>query len=573
MATKAAPNDDMSRSPLVRALRRLRFRSLSTSPSSSSSSPERPHKPLPRPPPHQHPHPQQQQVPHRSCESVSLPPYLAHLAERPYTSCVPVRFPEPEYAYTLSQQSLVPRTSIAALRPPSGANADRLPPRPPAFVSTAESSGSNVQPQEVPQSLKPGPITVNSSSSQKLAYPWELVPQRKEAPSSLDHRHVQPQSAGKENRTNIPSSSSLAKVETPPRRQPSSTTSPALGSLTPNGSQADPKQPPVKGQCWGKKKDGSRCTRKIKPHATSYIPPRAERGASAPPRLTQEASISVPLVVSSDEYSTRSPTAATKKQRSVTPSYQTTTTGSGPSDNLDEAYCYQHIAEAKKVRGFYHTYPSTEGSTENRVLFKYDDWLSTPDLSDHTQVLIQSCMSRALTDTDRAERGHLYIHELLACSTATHICLKVGRSTQVFRRIGEWDSQCRSKQPLLTAIYPAEQSQDLLPYKATPTVDGVQFSRRWEALVHLELAGLGKRLDQVCHDCGKRHREIFMIPRRLDHRDATSQKRPGGFDLAEKVIVKWLKFVQMLASSDLFDGDNLECNRLRRPLASRSIDE
>lgn len=349
----------------------------------------------------------------------------------------------------------------------------RLPPRPPTFV-----------PQHVPPpSLRPASIPVGSLSANKVAFPFELVPQSKERLSTSASTH------GKENRfdNTVPSS----ETKTPPRskqREPVDLQKSSGGCLTPKGSQTDAKHAPVKGQCWGIKKDGSRCTRKV-------------RAADA----------------------------------------------TGGNIDVEEAYCFQHIAEAKKWPGFYHSAQCTSSIGRPEIYVKYEDWLDD-HINDHTQALLRHCMSRSLTDTDGIEQGHLYVHELMALSTPTHVCLKVGRSTQVFRRIGEWNSQCRSKQPLLRAIYPSQDDQQLMPGMDSPTMEGVIFSRRWEALVHLELSALGKRVDSICPDCGKRHREIFLIPRWLGYRDASRQEQHGGFELARTAILKWLRYVQMLAA-------------------------
>ncbi|CBQ72334.1 conserved hypothetical protein [Sporisorium reilianum SRZ2] len=534
MSTRTvSDNDDSGSSTLARALKLLTLRSISPSKSSSTST-SRPSKPLPRPPP-----PPQQDAAYRREHPTSLPPYLAHLAEPSTSYTVPPRFPEP----------LIPRSPPSRPQAADKVHArvehNRLPPRPPAFVSAAATSSTVRLDDDLPDALKPGPIAVSSSSA-KPAYPWELVPQRKStSPSPVkiashttdkEYRIVTPSKGPppptvKQHRILSPSPGPLSPsdIKTPPRRanqQPS----PQTGSLTPNGSRTDK----VKGQCLGIKKDGTRCTRKFRSAtspAQSPSPSRSYRGTSASPRLPKGSSVKDALVNgSSDEDSATPSTPSADDEARLS------------DDDIDEWFCHQHAAEAKKWPGFYHRYARGSAEATSEVFTKYDDWINTTHIDDTTQALLRNRMSRNLTDTDRTEQGHLYIHELLACSTATHICLKVGRSIKVFRRIGEWNSQCRSKQPLLRAIYPSDKTQELMPGMDTPTMEGVQFSRQWEALVHLELAGIGRRANEECHDCGRRHREIFMIPRKLGQQD--------GYDTAKKVILKWLRFVQMLADPD-----------------------
>ncbi|TKY86385.1 hypothetical protein EX895_004534 [Sporisorium graminicola] len=556
MSTKTVSKDDSGSSSLTKVFKRLTFRSPAppTSSSSSSPSPSRPPKPLPVSPSY----PSQQRGAGPSEQETSLPPYLAHLAEpsSSYSQTSPVRFPQPSVP-----KHPTPRPLHSANQSSREDYADpsRLPPRPPAFVP-ARGSQSTFHPiHDFPDSLKAGSISVAASSTQKQTYPWELVPQRKPVASSPVQtaprpdkgcRILTPKDPSPPTEVKTPSRQALMPTEDPPMdvktppRRPGLQASVANTWLTPNGSQ------PVKGQCWGIKKDGTRCTRKdgsISSPAQSPSPSRSYRGTSAPPRLlkgTSATSAQDGLVISSsDEDISGSHTATTASLRSATPSGPSASDSASLSDgdDADEWYCFQHVAEAKKWPGFYHSYTRYgSSSATSEVFIKYDDWLGTTSLTDRTQALMRHRMSRNLTETDRTEKGHLYIHELMACSTPTHICLKVGRSIKVFRRIGEWNSQCRSKQPLLRAIYPSDATQELMPGMDTPTMEGMQFSRRWEALVHLELAGIGRRVDEECHDCRRRHREIFMIPRRLGPND--------GYDTAKQVILKWLRFVQLLSS-------------------------
>ncbi|KAF6767017.1 hypothetical protein PSEUBRA_001947 [Kalmanozyma brasiliensis GHG001] len=427
----------------------------------------------------------------------------------------------------------------------------RLPPRPPAFIVLSESADSNRH--DLPHSLQPG------ASSATPSYPWELVPQEKRR--QQDSVLVQPRpksatSSGKENiasehvspgptrgpprrRTSAsvsptPPSHAIGQrtstwdVQTPPRRGPSASVdkTQATGSMTPSGSQTDVNFAPSKGQCWGIKQNNTRCTRKVRAVAGAQdqhrSPSRSARAASAPPALLHGASAADPVVIEDSE--------------------------EGEVD-VEEVYCHQHITGVNKLPGFYHSYPSgTSLDQRSSVFVKYSDWLGTTHLTDHAEGLLRRRMSQQLTDTDRRERGHIYVYELLALSNETHICLKVGRSIKVFRRLSEWTAQCKSKQPLLRALFPSEEGQGLIPGMDAPTMEGVYLSHQWEALIHLELDALGKRVKDTCVDCRRQHREIFMIPRRLESPSGSQREQLDGYDSAIQVILKWMRFVEMLAS-------------------------
>lgn len=63
--------------------------------------------------------------------------------------------------------------------------------------------------------------------------------------------------------------------------------------------------------------------------------------------------------------------------------------------------------------------------------------------------------------------------------------------------------------------------------------------------MHVELAGIGERVDEVCDDCSVRHREIFMVPRSTSNNEASRQY--DAFDLAQRIVNKWMRFVKRLA--------------------------
>ncbi|KAJ6164547.1 hypothetical protein N7470_003219 [Penicillium chermesinum] len=102
------------------------------------------------------------------------------------------------------------------------------------------------------------------------------------------------------------------------------------------------------------------------------------------------------------------------------------------------------------------------------------------------------------------------------------ICLKIGRTNNVHRRLNEWTRQC-SHDLTLIRYYPYTPSSPssspargsygrstsaddaLVPGRKVPHV------HRVERLIHLELADLRVRDLGRCDDCGKEHREWFEV--------------------------------------------------------------
>ncbi|KAH6850467.1 meiotically up-regulated gene 113-domain-containing protein [Chaetomium sp. MPI-CAGE-AT-0009] len=87
------------------------------------------------------------------------------------------------------------------------------------------------------------------------------------------------------------------------------------------------------------------------------------------------------------------------------------------------------------------------------------------------------------------------------------ILLKIGRATNVQRRLNEWQRQCGYNLSLIR-YYP------YVPSSSTSTVPRkVPHSHKVERLVHIELTGRGLRVAdrEKCEACGREHREWFEV--------------------------------------------------------------
>lgn len=105
------------------------------------------------------------------------------------------------------------------------------------------------------------------------------------------------------------------------------------------------------------------------------------------------------------------------------------------------------------------------------------------------------------------------------------ILLKIGRATNVQRRLNEWTRQCGYNLSLIRYYpYISSASSTAVPRK-------MPHSHKVERLIHIELAGLGLRVtdQEKCEACGREHREWFEV-------DAT---RNGVADV-DGVIRKWV---------------------------------
>jgi hypothetical protein len=97
---------------------------------------------------------------------------------------------------------------------------------------------------------------------------------------------------------------------------------------------------------------------------------------------------------------------------------------------------------------------------------------------------------------------------LSAAGTKKKILLKIGRATNVQRRLNEWQRQCGYNLSLIRYYpYIPSSSPAAVPRK-------IPHSHKVERLVHIELTGRGMRVAdrEKCETCGKEHREWFEVP-------------------------------------------------------------
>ncbi|KAK3370442.1 meiotically up-regulated gene 113-domain-containing protein [Podospora didyma] len=111
-----------------------------------------------------------------------------------------------------------------------------------------------------------------------------------------------------------------------------------------------------------------------------------------------------------------------------------------------------------------------------------------------------------------------------SAGTGKKILLKIGRATNVQRRLNEWQRQCGYNLSLIRYYpYISSTSPAAVPRK-------IPHSHKVERLVHIELAGRGLRVadQEKCATCGREHREWFEV-------DATRQAVAD----VDEVVRRW----------------------------------
>lgn len=117
-------------------------------------------------------------------------------------------------------------------------------------------------------------------------------------------------------------------------------------------------------------------------------------------------------------------------------------------------------------------------------------------------------------------------------ATKRTILLKIGRASNVHRRMGEWTRQCGYNLSL-ARFYPHVAS----PPSPAAGVRRVPHARRVERLVHLELAD--RRVRRDCGVCGKEHREWFEVE--------ASREGVRGVD---EVVRRWVRWSEGVGAGE-----------------------
>ncbi|KAI9768472.1 MAG: hypothetical protein M1840_004881 [Geoglossum simile] len=177
--------------------------------------------------------------------------------------------------------------------------------------------------------------------------------------------------------------------------------------------------------------------------------------------------------------------------------------------------------------------PISENDDEGYI---YIFWLTDSDTTAApSPKAVSALLSPSLTSYNHKHGRPSEILE--AASTNNNkktILLKIGRASNVHRRLNEWTRQCGYNLSLIR-YYPHVPSSQVpspsaSPSQSPPTISPrkVPNVHRVERLIHIELAD--KRVKQdLCGKCGKDHREWFAI-------DASR----GGLKTVDEVIRRWV---------------------------------
>lgn len=182
--------------------------------------------------------------------------------------------------------------------------------------------------------------------------------------------------------------------------------------------------------------------------------------------------------------------------------------------------------------------------------FIYMFWLTDASSAPvPTSQTASSLLSPPTTPNARSRRSSDLIQDFSSMRSNSPaqrtILLKIGRASNVQRRMNEWTRQCGYNLSLIRyyPYLPSSPSAPPTPSKLSPsqslnpsltpplTPRKVPHAHRVERLVHIELGD--KRVKKLCESCGKEHREWFEVE--------ASRKGVAGVD---EVVRRWVGWAE-----------------------------
>jgi len=219
-----------------------------------------------------------------------------------------------------------------------------------------------------------------------------------------------------------------------------------------------------------------------------------------------------------------------------------------------DVFCRVHGNKVADVSGFY-------DRKTGQTFVEFKDWI--PEyLQPATKNSLRAEMQKARAASD--VEGYIYTFEILDPTNKKIIHLKVGRATNLNRRMDQWGKQCGSKEQILRGFWPGGMDKSGVPMKGLVQAGPKgPWCHRVERLVHIELADLvehapylergypnvsantevkkgGKRDLKRCPDCNTKHQEIFSFERVTEGR----YKGKEWEEIVKPVIEKWGGFVE-----------------------------
>jgi hypothetical protein len=150
-------------------------------------------------------------------------------------------------------------------------------------------------------------------------------------------------------------------------------------------------------------------------------------------------------------------------------------------------------------------------------------------------------MEKPISESD--ESGFIYAYRLPENEIHSQYTLyKVGRTINVWKRLYQWDKQCKYR-PELIVTFPKIESSSFNKKNTHDELEIIncKYVHRAERLIHIELKARFKADIEKCKNCGSMHQEWFKVTN-LDSSIITNGMH--GWDEIHKIIVHWISYIE-----------------------------
>jgi hypothetical protein len=126
---------------------------------------------------------------------------------------------------------------------------------------------------------------------------------------------------------------------------------------------------------------------------------------------------------------------------------------------------------------------------------------------------------------------------------------KVGRTTNVCRRLYQWNKQCKYIPELIESFPKFDfSSSNKENIESTPEIINCKYVHRAERLIHIELKARFKADTEKCMKCGSMHQEWFKVSN-LDSCNIINGMH--GWDEINNIIVHWISYIEKVYGQTL----------------------
>jgi len=167
-----------------------------------------------------------------------------------------------------------------------------------------------------------------------------------------------------------------------------------------------------------------------------------------------------------------------------------------------------------------------------------------PDILPETKTLLKNEMEKPISESDGS--GFIYAYRLPENENYSQYTLyKVGRTINVWKRLYQWDKQCKYR-PELIETFPKIGSSSFNKEDMESTHDKLgiincKYVNCAKRLIHIELKARFKANSEKCKNCGSIHQELFKVTN-LDSSNIINGMH--GWDEIHKIIVHWISYIE-----------------------------